>query len=240
MYLLSIETSGRKGGFAIVDESGPLCEIVADMQGSHVEKSSRFIESILHTVSLDIGDIDAVAVSLGPGSFTGLRVGLALAKGLCFAAGKPLVGVPTLDCIAEMLKVCKGIVVPMRDARRGEIYFAIYSSCGGEVKRISDYQALPPADVLNLVRQVSGEEAIIVSGDAIMKYGDLLRGELPADTIFAPEDLWAPRPAVIGEIGIRLFLDARTMDIEKAEPLYVRASEAERNLRRQKKWPGSR
>ncbi len=234
MQLLSIETSGRKGGFAIVDETGVVCEIFTDMQGAHVEKGSKLIEMIMETASVSVQDIDAVAVSLGPGSFTGLRVGLALAKGICFAARKQLAGVPTLDSVAEMVRMCDSVLVPMLDARRGEIYFSIYRSSHGKMQRIADYLALEPSQAACMIRDVADGEPILVLGDALARYGDLLRKELPSSCIFAPTDFWSPRPGVIGEIGIRMLRNGETLDVDTAQPLYVRPSEAERNLRRQK------
>ncbi len=240
MQILGVETTGRLGGFAVVGDNGVLSEILTDMQAAHVEKGSDLIRDALGMASVKIGDIDGVAVSIGPGSFTGLRVGLAIGKGLCFACGAKLIAVPTLDAIAEMLKIWQGIAVAMRDARRGEVYFSIYRCENTRVERLSDYQALPPSEALDIILDLAGDESIVVSGDAVQAYGKLLRDKLPAETVFAPPDLWLPRPAVVAAIGRERLQAGKWIDLDKAEPLYIRPSEAERKLQRRGRWQGSK
>ena len=240
MYVLGIETSGEQGGFAVVNDGKVVCEIIANMHGAHVEKGSTLIEDSLKMASITVGDLDGVAVSLGPGSFTGLRVGLALAKGLCFGTGARLLGVPSLDAIAEMLRMWQGLVVPMRDARRGEVYFSVYRSDGAAIERLTDYMALPPESAGSMIGDLSQDATILVAGDAIARYGELLRKEFGDRLVFAQPTYWMPKPAIVAELGLRMLKAGSWLKVDEAEPLYVRPSEAERNRQRHKSWQDSR
>lgn len=234
MKVLGIETSGSVGGFSVVEDGRLLAEAISEVTGRHLEKGAAMMEQVLESAGASYGDLSAVAVSLGPGSFTGLRVGLALAKGVCFGKGLPLVGVPTLDCIAEALSLREGLVVPVKDARRGEIYFSIYQAGGAGVRRLSDYRALPPDEVADRVAEAgggaSGEAAVVFAGDALGRYGGVLGAKLGSRMVVAPEILWSPRPAVVASIGLRLLVRGEVADLDTVEPLYVRPSEAERKL----------
>jgi tRNA threonylcarbamoyladenosine biosynthesis protein TsaB len=232
MKVLGIETSGSLGGFALVDDGRLVSEIISDVTGGHVEKGIDIIEDVLERASVAMDAVEAVAVSLGPGSFTGLRVGLAIAKGLCFGSKVPLVGVPTLDAIAESLSCWEGVTVPMRDARRGEIYFSIYESEACSVTRIGDYLALPPEQVVEKIKDLVGGRRVLLAGDALPRYGDVICSGLGPDATVAPETMWMARPAVVARMGSELLMAARDADIDSVEPMYIRPSEAERAAKR--------
>jgi tRNA threonylcarbamoyladenosine biosynthesis protein TsaB len=228
MKVLGIETSATTGGFAVIDGDRLLGETVADITGRHVEKGVTMIAEVLDSAGIMVGDLDGVAVSLGPGSFTGLRVGLAIAKGMSFGRGMSIVGVPTLDCIAESLSSHDGFVVPVRDARRGEIYFSIYSVEGCSVTRTGDYLALPPGRVITAINDLPAGRRVMLSGDALLRYGEELRTGLGAGVDFAPEEMWAARPSVVASMGALLLEQGESGDLDAIEPMYVRPSEAER------------
>ncbi|HVP58771.1 MAG TPA: tRNA (adenosine(37)-N6)-threonylcarbamoyltransferase complex dimerization subunit type 1 TsaB, partial [bacterium] len=193
MKVLGIETSGGIGGFALVDDTQLVAEEVADIMGHHLERGSDMIESILTGAGLGVSDLEGIAVSLGPGSFTGLRVGLALAKGLAVGAGLALAGVPTLDAIAEGLREAEGMVVVVRDARRGEVYFAAYRAGVGGLARLGPYRALAPEAVAAELAQegalLGSERPIVVAGDGLARYGDIFRRALGGRAAFAAEPL---------------------------------------------------
>jgi tRNA threonylcarbamoyladenosine biosynthesis protein TsaB len=246
MKVLGIETSGSIGGVAIADGGCVVAETVSDVSGHHLERGAALVEDLLRDTGLALGDLDGVAVSLGPGSFTGLRVGLALAKGICFGRGLPLVGVPTLDCIAEGLGPLGGKIVPVKDARRGEVYFCFYEAIAGRARRLGTYRALSPELLVDEIREqagmsrersagepagspgVEGDGRVVLAGDALAKYGEVFRGGLGSRAVIAPEALWNAKPATVAELGSRLLEEGKTADLDTVEPLYVRASEAER------------
>jgi tRNA threonylcarbamoyladenosine biosynthesis protein TsaB len=190
------------------------------------------IEGILAGAGLGIEDLDGVAVSLGPGSFTGLRIGLALAKGLCFGRGLPLAGVPTLDCLADALVSEEGLILPVKDARRGEVYFSVYEVRAGEAVRLSPYRALAPNLLAEEIRGGSAlfhkGRPVVLAGDALARYGDVFRSALGALASLAPEALWEVKPAAVAARGLKIIADGGAADLDTLEPIYVRASEAER------------
>ena len=255
MRLLAIETTGSVGGFAVVEGRGAgtsevIAELERDIMGRHVETSVDLVGEILELASLGLADLDGVAVSLGPGSFTGLRVGLGIAKGLSVGTGLPLAGVPTLDCIARPFRDTQGLVVPVRDARRGEVYCCVYRSGDGGIEKMTDYLSLAPQDAVALIEdRARAAEAkrppegapsgthVTLAGDGLARYGEVFRG-LPGRVDFAGESCWHARASVVGEIGIDLMSAGKTLDVESAEPIYVRPSEAERK-RASRRGPGS-
>jgi tRNA threonylcarbamoyladenosine biosynthesis protein TsaB len=244
MRLLAIETSGKTGEFAVLDEGGVLSESTVDVAGRLVEKGIGEVEDVLGRAGTALADLDAVAVSMGPGSFTGLRVGLAMAKGLCFRRKIALVGVPTLDALAEARAGRQGFIVPVMDARRGEIYLAIYRSDGKAVSRLTDYLALKPDAAIEMIRRECGASHVLLMGDAIAPYGEVLAAGLGSDAArssdsgpapgaeFAPEEAWRVRAGVVGRIGLSLLSEGKVLDPVTAEPMYIRPSEAERKAGR--------
>lgn len=243
MRVLAIETTGAVGSFAIVrgpaagpgpgagDETGP--EIVAetnrDILGRHVEMSVDIVREVLDEAVVRLEDLDGLAVSLGPGSFTGLRVGLGIAKGLCVGAGLPLAGVPTLDCLARPLAGRGGMVATARDARRGEIYCSLYRPGQGGLERLTAYMSLAPEDLIEEIQAMRGTpgERVTLVGDAIATYGDILL-RMPGEVDFAPEDMWNVKASVVGAVGLEHLASGLVLDMDSAEPIYVRPSEAER------------
>ncbi len=228
MKVLGIETSGNLCGCAVVEDEGLVGRMVSHVPGEHVEKLVYLIGNLLQEISVGIDGLEGVAVSLGPGSFTGLRIGLGTAKGICFGTGLPLAGVPTLDAMAETVCPWDGNIVPVRDARRGEIYMATYLSRGSSVERTSDYRALAPEEVGREIAELVRRGRTLVTGDALERYGELLRGMLPGEVVLVPKEQWMPSPAVVAAIGVRLLGEGRTIDPGTSEPLYLRPSEAER------------
>jgi tRNA threonylcarbamoyladenosine biosynthesis protein TsaB len=228
MRLLAIETSGKMGEFAVVSEGGVLSESTVDVAGRLVEKGIGEVEKVLAQVPITLAELDGIAVSMGPGSFTGLRVGLAIAKGLCFRRDLALVGVPTLDAIAGAQRARAGFIVPVMDARRGEIYLSIYTSDGSVVSRLTDYLALKPDAAIEMIRRECGASPMLIVGEAITPYGDALAAGLGHGAELASEEEWRVRSRVVGRIGLSLLGQGRVLDPVTAEPMYIRLSEAER------------
>lgn len=137
-YILNIETATKNCSVAIAKNGQPLvCKEIAEEGYSHAEKLHVFIEEALRELQLDYFDLSAVAVSQGPGSYTGLRIGVSAAKGLCFALDIPLIAVDTLQVLASKAKVSDGLVVPLIDARRMEVYSAVFSADGAKIREVN-------------------------------------------------------------------------------------------------------
>ncbi len=227
MLVLGIETSSAKGGFALVDGERLLVEVVAEMGGSHVEKSISLLKHLLDQEGLGIDDVEGVAVSLGPGSFTGIRVGLSLAKGLCFGRKTRLVGVPTLDCIAHLLKPWRGRILVVRDARCGELFSCFYDAEGKRIERLTGYEALTPESVIDMAQSFEIEK-LTITGDGLVSYRSRFDCLVEKGARIAPESIWLPRPGILALMGAAKLANGETSDIDTIEPLYVRPSEAER------------
>ena len=127
-YILNIETATKNCSVALAKEGKTvLCKEIAEEGYSHAERLHVFIEEIIKEAEITFQDISAIAVSQGPGSYTGLRIGVSAAKGLCYALGIPLIAVDTLQVLASQVKVSNGLIIPMLDARRMEVYSAIFT-----------------------------------------------------------------------------------------------------------------
>jgi tRNA threonylcarbamoyladenosine biosynthesis protein TsaB len=174
---------------------------------------------------VDWSSIAGIAVSLGPGSFTGLRIGMATAKGLAAAAGKALLGVSTLDSLAAKC-VTSRLICSVLDARKKEVYAAFYRcNADGLSQRISDMTVVAPE---KLVAAVS--EPLFMVGDGAMVYGELFRNLLGRNVIFAPSQLHEPSASSLGMLAGEMFAAGEQLDLAEAVPVYIRSSDAELNL----------
>jgi tRNA threonylcarbamoyladenosine biosynthesis protein TsaB len=211
--VLGIETSGGRGGIALLDGDQVLGTRLFEKGMVHGREIAPSIEAILKDAGLAVGAIDLVACDIGPGSYTGLRVGLAAAKGLVLALRTPLVGVASLDAIADAARDQARVLCPALDAKWEQIYGAVYE----DGRRISEYLAEKP-DVF--VTRVPKDALVL--GDALDAYGELFR-----DRPRGPRTLWDPKPESIALLGRRLFESGTRHDAATLVPLYLRPTEAE-------------
>jgi tRNA threonylcarbamoyladenosine biosynthesis protein TsaB len=225
--LLGIETSTPVVSVAVGDEQRILGELTLNAEQKHMERLLPLIDFLLTSLGLNLEDIDGFAVTVGPGSFTSLRIGLATAKAFAHASGKPLVGVPTLDVLAAALKGCEGIICPVLRARRQEIYTAFYVSTISGVKRLSSYLALDPEE---MVARLEGnlEAEITFVGEGASHYWELFREKLGEKAHLADSALMWPRAALVVSLGLQL-LPLAPDDPGKVEALYVRPPAIRKN-----------
>jgi tRNA threonylcarbamoyladenosine biosynthesis protein TsaB len=197
-----------------------LAEDAAPASRSHVASLPGLVERVLGRAGLTIRDVEGLAVSIGPGSFTGLRIGLGLAKGLAFAGGLPLAAVPTLEALAEAAGAAPGeTVCAALDARKREVYAAVFRvDPDGALRRLGPDIALAP-DAL-AARLPAGT---ILIGDA----GDAYPGVFGTDVIRRPFATHHPRGGVVARLGARLLAAGAAVDVGAVEPVYVRPPEAE-------------
>lgn len=221
MKVLAIETSTMLGGVAIADEKGLIAETRLNVKSTHSERLMATIDEQLRQSGMALADIDVFAVASGPGSFTGLRIGLSTAKGLCFATGKPLVMVPTLDAFVRSFPFSRYPVCVMLDARRGEIYAAIYQWEQGFIKLLEEVSAVPE----ELFRDT--ESPVVLAGEAAVVYRERLLAVLGERALFAPTEIMVPSPSHVAMLGLEKALRGEFTDISAAQPFYIRKSEAE-------------
>jgi tRNA threonylcarbamoyladenosine biosynthesis protein TsaB len=144
MKILALETATLAGSVAVLDEERVVGQLLLDVALTHSERLMAMVDALLAGCAVAPAELGALAVSVGPGSFTGLRVGIATAKGLGFALGLPVAPVPTLDAMAELLPFADAPVAPLLDARKGEVYLSLYRWQDGGMARQWDYLALAP------------------------------------------------------------------------------------------------
>jgi tRNA threonylcarbamoyladenosine biosynthesis protein TsaB len=224
MRVLGIDTATSCSSIGLVDDHRVIAESLLDIPVTHSERLLTSLEQILRESRCALEDLDGWAVSIGPGSFTGLRIGLSTIKGLAFATQKPVSGVSTLDVLACQIPPTPTLICPILDARKGEVYTAFYRYGEGSFpKRRCDYQALKPED---LIRGI--DEKTIFIGDGVRRYGDFLCQSLSSLAVFPPDPFFhMPHGSVLAKRGLELIQNGDVLDLSTFIPLYVRPSEAE-------------
>lgn len=229
--ILAIDTATAATSLALTRGTRRKGEVIgALLLSANITHSRRLLSSIdwlLGQVNVGWRDIDAIGVGLGPGSFTGLRIGMSTAKGLAVAADIGLIGVSTLDSLAAKC-VTDLLICSVVDARKKEVYAGFYRiSDSGVPKRISEITACSPQD---LVVQIN--EPVMMVGDGAVVYRTLFAEALQGKLTFAPSPLNEPSAASLGMLCGERFLDNDFLQVDAAVPLYVRSSDAELNLKK--------
>lgn len=222
--VLGIETATALGAVAVVSPAGILGEITLLNAESHSERIIPATEHLLATLGIPLGDLAALAVSSGPGSFTGLRTGIASAKGLAFALGLPLFGIPTLAALAANIPPDDSPFGAVINARRGEVFCALFHHGEDGPERLGEESVI----AISRLGEVFPRGCLVV-GDyfpPLQKAGTVLR-----HLRFAPRHLCHPRAAVVAARGLSLFLSGHPSEVETLAPRYLRAPDAEAGTR---------
>lgn len=222
--MLGIDTATRYASVGLRDDDEVIAEQTETASGSHAVSLLPLIERVLGEARVDTRDLDAIAVSRGPGSFTGLRVGLSVAKGLACATGARLVGVPTLEALA-MAAGRKAVICALLDARKGEIYAGCFEVTPEGLRRLSDDAVLP----LEALMEVLPTPCLIV-GDAEPVYGAALRSRFGARVEILSLEESGPRGGVVAAIGAAALRAGADTEAADLEPTYIRVCEAERSF----------
>ncbi len=218
MRVLAIETSTLAGGVALLEDDRLVAEYVLDVSLTHSERLLAAVDRCVADARWTPAEIDGLAVAVGPGSFTGLRIALSTVKGLALALGVPIAAVPTLDAMAAALPFAAHAVCPVLDARRNEVYASLYRWDGAAPRREWDYLALPPADLAARLDALG--EPVILLGDgapAVPAHAGLLM----------PPPRRVPSPACVGALGLARLRRGDVVTAAELAPLYLRPSEAE-------------
>jgi tRNA threonylcarbamoyladenosine biosynthesis protein TsaB len=223
MKVLGIDTSTSCGSVGLIDDGELISDYLLKMPVTHSERLLGAIEFVLREAHCPIGNLDAWAISLGPGSFTGLRIGVSTVKGLAFASGKPVAGVSTLDALASQIAPTPYLICPILDARKKEVYTAFYRyEEGSSLKRQSEDQAIRPEDLIKKIK-----ERTIFLGDGVKTYGEFILNSLPSSAIFPPAPLHVSHGSMVAKLGFELLRRGESLDLSVLTPIYVRPSEAE-------------
>jgi tRNA threonylcarbamoyladenosine biosynthesis protein TsaB len=223
MKVLGIDTSTSCGAVGLIDDGEVISDYLLNLPVTHSERLLGAVEFVLREARCSIENMDGWAIALGPGSFTGLRIGVSTVKGLAFATGKPVAGVSILDVLASQIAPTPHPICPILDARKREIYTAFYRyEQGGSLKRQSDYQAIRPE---NLIKKIT--EPTIFLGDGVKTYRDFLLNSLPSSAIFPPAPLHVSHGSMVAKLGFELLQKGEHLNLSTFSPLYIRPSEAE-------------
>lgn len=227
MKVLGVETSTPAGGAALLDGDQLVAEYTLNVTTTHSERVLATIDRLLQDSGWRPEMLEGLAVAIGPGSFTGLRIGVSTVKGLAFSLGIPVAAVSTLEALAWTLPFAREPVCPVLDARKGEVYAALFHWEDERLVRDWEDQALDPEE---LCRRLSGP--VIFAGDGVQSYGVLFKERLGPRAIFAPPARRLPSPAAVAQLGHARLVSGEVVDPVALAPRYLRPSEAELRLRR--------
>lgn len=211
-YILNIETATKNCSVSLAHKGVTIAVQEIATQGfSHAEKLHVFIESICEQNNLPLSQLQAIAVSKGPGSYTGLRIGVSAAKGLCYALEIPLIAIDTLAILAQQLHIEKGIIVPMLDARRMEVYTAFYTK---------DYQQMKPVEALVIDESSFGKtsEILHLIGDGIEK----LKETLTEEKFIFHDEITYPSAKEMSFLSFEKYKKSDFEDVAYFEPYYLK------------------
>ena len=239
MKVLALDSSGLVASVAIVEENGAdqnlLAEYTVNYKKTHSQTLLPMLDEIVKMTELDLKTIDAVAVAAGPGSFTGLRIGSATAKGLGLALDKPLVEIPTVDGLAYNLYGTDRLICPIMDARRNQVYTGIYEFRGGSLQVLETQMAVGIEVIAEKLRGMNRE--VIFLGDGVPVFRKRLEEELMAGAAFsfAPAQLNKQRAGAVGALALQYLREGKTVSAAEHRPTYLRLSQAERERLEQEK-----
>ena len=236
MRVLAIDSSGMTATVAVVEDTQTIAEYTVNFKKTHSQTLLPMIDTMGKMIELDLKSIDAIAVAGGPGSFTGLRIGSATAKGLGLALEKPLIHVPTGDGLAYNLYGCQDIICPIMDARRKQVYTGMYTFARRELEGSKETELV--LDVLEAQNASPIEELIerlnihgrpvVFLGDGVPVYQDVIKEKMRVPFSFAPASANRQRAAVVGALGIQYYKEGRFETAMEHQPDYLRVSQAER------------
>ena len=236
MKVLAIDSSGMTATVAVVEDTQTIAEYTVNFKKTHSQTLLPMIDTMGKMIELDLKSIDAIAVAGGPGSFTGLRIGSATAKGLGLALEKPLIHVPTVDGLAYNLYGCQDIICPIMDARRKQVYTGMYTFARRELEGsketelvldVLEAQNASPIDELIERLNIHGRPVVFL-GDGVPVYQDVIREKMRVPFYFAPASANRQRAAVVGALGIQYYKEGKFETAMEHQPDYLRVSQAER------------
>lgn len=221
MKILAIDTATAVCGVALTEGSELIAEYRLNRKNLHNEKLVSAIEFLVKDAQWQLSELDGIALSIGPGSFTGLRIGISVSKGLVYSLNVPLVDVNTLDSLAFGAHLWEGQVCTILKAREKEVYFSLYERSSEYFKRISEYQIVRSEEVIDLIK----ERTLLISNPY-----DLVTGTKNAKIRRAPRELSMPNPWIIAKSGMQKLQNREYADPESIEPFYLKEFKPKRKV----------
>ena len=227
MKIIAIDSSGLTATVAIATEECVTAEYTVNYKKTHSQTLLPMLDEIKKMTELDLSTVDAIAVAAGPGSFTGLRIGSATAKGLGLALGKPIIEVPTVDALAMNLWGTKDIICPIMDARRSQVYTGFYEfDDDGELRVIRPRFADDIAKVVGMLDDIG--RPVVFLGDGVPVYAEAITGNIMVPHRFVPPHMNRQRAGALAYLAMKYFREGRMVSAAEHKPDYLRMSQAER------------
>ena len=233
MKILAIDSSGLTATVAVLEDDRLTAEYTINYKKTHSQTLLPMLAQLKESIELDLNTLDAIAISNGPGSFTGLRIGCASAKGLGLALDIPLIQVPTVKALAYNLFGSSELVCPIMDARRGEVYTGIYSfvkTSGGvfeyECETVMDNVPMPVLQLIDRINEL--QKPVIFNGDGVAVYKDIICENIKVDCSFAAPAFLYQKASSVATLGMEMFAKGETVTAAESSPIYLRLSQAER------------
>ncbi len=234
MIVLGLETATPQVGCALQDNEGPVASFQLSRGRRHAETLAPAIDFVCRQAGIGLAEVGAVAVDIGPGLFTGLRVGVATGKALAMALRIPVIGLSSLDLLAYPHRRGEGLIASVVDARRGEVFWALYRPVPGGVQRITDFAVSSPEDVASEL--LAQAEPTLAVGDGACRYAPLLRA---VDRVAVGEPNSAhPSPSVLVELAHPLALREEFVTPSELQPLYLRKADVRISWAERDRAPG--
>lgn len=226
MKILGIDSSGLVASVAIVEDNDLKGEYTVNYKKTHSQTLLPMLDEVAKMMELDLNTLDAIAVSGGPGSFTGLRIGSATAKGLGLALNKPLIHIPTVDALAYNLVGNRDLVCPLMDARRNQTYTGLYRFDGNRMQIVKPQCAV---GIDEMMEEVNGlNQPVVFLGDGVPVFEDYIRKNCTVAFTFAPAHVNKQRAGAVAALGEIYFSEGKIETAEEHRPDYLRLSQAER------------
>lgn len=228
MKILALDSSGLVASVAVTEDDVLVAEYTMNYKKTHSQTLLPMLDEIKKTIQLDLNSVDAIAVAAGPGSFTGLRIGSATAKGLGLALNKPLIGVPTVEALAyNLYDTDKDTVIcPIMDARRNQVYTGIYRFENHELKTIKEQDAVPMESLIEELNRLGRN--VIFLGDGVPVFRELIEKKAEISYSFAPAHLNRQRAGAVAALAAVYYRQGKVQSAAEHQPDYLRVSQAER------------
>lgn len=228
MRLLALDSSGLVASVALVVDDTLIAEYTTNFKKTHSQTLLPMLDEIVKMTGIQLEEIDAIALAAGPGSFTGLRIGSATAKGLGLALKKPIVAVPTVDALAFNLYGTNAMICPIMDARRSQVYTGLYEYVKNEFTVIEQQKVVTIDELLEEIIKMDRE--VIFLGDGVEVHKDRIQEVLGEKASFAPAHVAKQRAGAVAVLGARYYAEGKIESASDHAPEYLRLSQAEREL----------
>ncbi len=229
MRILGLDSSGLVASVAIVEDTELRGEYTINYKKTHSQTLLPMLDTVAKMIELDLNTIDAIAVAGGPGSFTGLRIGSATAKGLGLALQKPIIHVSTVEALAYNLAGHRDMVCPLMDARRNQAYTGLYSFDGNQMQTICPQCAVGIEEIIEKVNEQN--RAVVFLGDGVPVFTSYIEEHCKVPYTFAPAHLNKQRAGAVAALGMLFYKKGIFESATDHKPDYLRISQAERELK---------